>query len=61
MILFFFYFKGDENDPEQQSDSEEGSTKGEPQVTDIKAEPGHSILILVSSHVGESLSDFDIH
>lgn len=29
----FILLKGDENDPEQQSDSEEGSNKGEPQVT----------------------------
>uniref|UniRef100_A0A8D3DP29 Protein phosphatase 1 regulatory subunit n=1 Tax=Scophthalmus maximus TaxID=52904 RepID=A0A8D3DP29_SCOMX len=29
----FWTQEGDENDPDQQSDSEEGSTKGEPQVT----------------------------
>lgn len=28
-----FWFQGDENEPEQQSDTEEGGTKGEPQVT----------------------------
>lgn len=35
--VFFFLLnsKGDENDPDQQSDSEEGSTKGEPQVTHL--------------------------
>lgn len=32
IYLFSFLFQGDENDPDQQSDSEEGSTKGEPQV-----------------------------
>lgn len=29
----YFQPQGDENDPDQQSDSEEGSIKGEPQVT----------------------------
>lgn len=33
--IFFYYFQGDENDPDQQSDSEDGSTKGEPQVTPL--------------------------
>lgn len=33
--FFFYYFQGDENDPDQQSDSEDGSTKGEPQVTPL--------------------------
>lgn len=31
--VFLFLLKGEENDPDQQSDSEEGSNKGEPQVS----------------------------
>lgn len=32
-MCVFIPLKGEENDPEQQSDSEEGGNKGEPQVT----------------------------
>lgn len=49
----FCYFKGDENDPDQQSDSEDGSTKLEPQVTDFVCVSVRmtSILILVLMHL----------
>lgn len=35
---YLFKFQGDENDPDQQSDSEEGNAKGEPQVTRVIGE-----------------------
>lgn len=38
LLICSFQIQGDENDPDQQSDSEEGSTKGEPQVTQIKTD-----------------------
>uniref|UniRef100_A0A672JAQ7 Protein phosphatase 1 regulatory subunit n=1 Tax=Salarias fasciatus TaxID=181472 RepID=A0A672JAQ7_SALFA len=48
----FWTQDGDENDPEQQSDSEEGSTKGEPQVTSTSSLDRNDALF--SRSYGES-------
>lgn len=57
----FIHLKGEENDPERQSDSEEGSNKGEPQVS-VKSSAflSHIMAFILIFLLPRLISGFDI-